>query len=149
MTTWKRAKNLTRKALTFVFYGLGADKFSKNIAYLRNRVSLPIFRDNLQRFKAANSYLELETFETDVLIKSAKAHLVLMLIMSPIFMYSLVVFSRGMGALIRFSTFTMWLPYGFLLSVITLSYLIKSRIARRNTLAVIAARAIENAKNEH
>lgn len=122
---------------------LATKTIKANLAASKERLSFPLLRRVIFQKLSQEKFRPFKDVETEDLLSSAKNHLLMIFLMSPILLWSAIIFARGLGALVRFSEITTWLLYGALLVVICVSHLLKSFISRRGALAELARRNLK------
>lgn len=122
---------------------LATKTIKANLAASKERLSFPLLRRVIFQKLSQEKFRPFQDVETEDLLSSAKNHLLMIFLMSPILLWSAIIFARGLGALVRFSEITTWLLYGALLVVICASHLFKSYISRRSALAELARRNLK------
>lgn len=139
MATLKResAPGFIRKSASTI---LATRTIRANIAAGKERLSFRLLRQVVQNKLNQEKFKPFTDVDSEVLRRSARNHLMMILLMFPILLWSTIILARGLGALVRFSEITTWLLYGALLVVVCVSHLFKSYISRWNALAELARR---------
>lgn len=123
----------------FVSGVLAIDVAIRSASYLKARAKFPMLRANLQRLKQQGSQ-DMSDLDNQTLAKTAIGHLALLVFMALLELYGLLMTARGIGALLRLDTFTIWIIYGPLIVVLTGGQLISSWHSRANAKRILEAR---------
>ncbi len=126
---------------------LAVDAWKKSASILANRASFPLLRRVItQERDASFGICPFSNVDSKTLIQSAKAHLFLLVAMTPLSLWSILVTTKGLAALIKFGSFTTWLFMGAPLVVMTGIKIYISYVSRRSILAELQKREITEAQ---
>lgn len=142
MTSSKRESKagIIRKSASII---LARETIKANLVTGKERLSFRFLRRVIHQKLSQEKFRSFAGVDQEVLQSSARNHLLMIFLMSPVLFWSAIIFARGLGALVRFSELTTWLLYGTLLVVISATHIFKSSISRRGALAELARRNLK------